>query len=236
VVLENIHRKRQEGLAPEQAAEQGARDVVLPILAATLTTLIVFAPFVYFRGEMAIYYLPLAVVVALTLLASLIVAFTFIPALAARLLRRGRAFGAAPPAQAQGTTTAAAASVVAATWTTTRSCPPTPGAGRPSTSASTRGCWPSRCASPGWPWSWPPAAALRRQGSLAAFLVGLYPLSDRLPGNAQPSLHLGPRGAVAHGRNGATAQLLLRSRTQSAGVGSFHGPQYTSRLFKPKDV
>ncbi len=89
VVLENIYRKWQEGGDPRVAAEKGALDVVLPIVASTATTLIVFVPFVYFQGELAIYYVPLAIVVALTLLASIFVAFTFIPALTARILRRG---------------------------------------------------------------------------------------------------------------------------------------------------
>lgn len=89
VVLENIYRKRQEGMRAEDAAAKGARDVVMPIIAATMTTLIVFAPFVYFQGHLSVYYMPLAVVVALTLVASLLVAFSFIPALAARILRRG---------------------------------------------------------------------------------------------------------------------------------------------------
>ncbi|TVP45970.1 MAG: efflux RND transporter permease subunit [Gemmatimonadales bacterium] len=86
VVLENIYRRWQEGDAPERAAEKGARDVILPILASTATTLIVLVPFVYLRGELRIMYLPLAIVVGLTLVASIFVAFTFIPALAARLL------------------------------------------------------------------------------------------------------------------------------------------------------
>ncbi len=86
VVLENIYRQWEQGASPERAAEKGARDVILPIMASTATTLIVFVPFVYLQGELRIYYLPLAVVVGLTLLASLFVAFTFIPALAARAL------------------------------------------------------------------------------------------------------------------------------------------------------
>ena len=94
VVLENVYRRHQRGEAPSDAAEHGARDVVLPILASTATTLIVFVPFVYLQGELRVFYVPLAVVVALTLVASLFVAFTFIPALGSRLLeRRGRGRG-----------------------------------------------------------------------------------------------------------------------------------------------
>ena len=88
VVLENVYRRWQGGEAAATAAELGSKQVVLPILASTLTTLIVFVPFVYLKGELRVFYIPLAVVVALTLFASLFVAFTFIPALAARLLQR----------------------------------------------------------------------------------------------------------------------------------------------------
>ena len=101
VVLENVYRRWQAGESAESAAEGGARDVVLPILASTATTLIVFVPFVYLQGELRVFYVPLAIVVALTLLASLFVAFTFIPSLAARLLAgsgaRGDARGGVTP-------------------------------------------------------------------------------------------------------------------------------------------
>ncbi|MFO8174006.1 MAG: efflux RND transporter permease subunit [Longimicrobiales bacterium] len=90
VVLENVYRRWQGGEPALQAAENGAGQVVLPILAATATTLIVFVPFVYLQGELRIYYVPLAIVVGLTLLASLFVAFSFIPSLAGRILAVGR--------------------------------------------------------------------------------------------------------------------------------------------------
>ena len=89
VVLENVYRKWQGGEAPAAAAEKGAKEVVLPILAGTATTLIVFVPFVYLQGELRVFYVPLAIVVGLTLMASLFVAFTFIPSLAAKLLAAG---------------------------------------------------------------------------------------------------------------------------------------------------
>ncbi|MDH5805205.1 MAG: efflux RND transporter permease subunit, partial [Gemmatimonadota bacterium] len=89
VVLENIYRKRRGGESAKEAAFAGAKEVVLPILAATLTTLIVFIPFVYLQGELRVYYVPLAIVVGMSLLASLVVAFSFIPALAARALEKG---------------------------------------------------------------------------------------------------------------------------------------------------
>ncbi|MBI4521031.1 MAG: efflux RND transporter permease subunit, partial [Gemmatimonadetes bacterium] len=61
VVLENIYRRWEQGEAPRVAAEEGAREVVLPVLVATATTLIVFVPFLYLQGDLRIYYLPLAI-------------------------------------------------------------------------------------------------------------------------------------------------------------------------------
>ena len=96
VVQENVFARRQRGEEATVAAERGTREVVLPILASTATNLIVFVPFVYLQGELRIYYVPLAVVVVLSQLASLLVGFSFIPAVSARLLRgRSRAHGAA---------------------------------------------------------------------------------------------------------------------------------------------
>src|SRR5690606_36076105 len=89
VVLENIYRLRRSGVDATEAAERGAREVVLAVVAATLTTLIVLIPFVYLQGELRLYYVPLAWVVGVSALASILVAFSFIPALAAGILRHG---------------------------------------------------------------------------------------------------------------------------------------------------
>ena len=110
VVLESVFRRWQAGRHAVGAATEGTRQVVLPILTSTATTLIVFVPFVYLQGELRVFYVPLAIVVALTLGASLLVAFTFIPALAARVLPRVRrdeaATGSAPRSQPRAAGTA----------------------------------------------------------------------------------------------------------------------------------
>lgn len=94
VVLENVYRRWQGGESAREAGVAGAKEVALAILASTMTTLIVFIPFVYLQGELRIYYVPLAIVVGLTLAASIFVAFTFIPSLASRMLKRDpSAFG-----------------------------------------------------------------------------------------------------------------------------------------------
>jgi HAE1 family hydrophobic/amphiphilic exporter-1 len=86
VVLENAYRRRRSGDEPLEAASKGTRDVVLAILASTATNVVVLIPFVYLQGELRIYYVPLALVVGIAQIASLFVAFTFIPSAGARLL------------------------------------------------------------------------------------------------------------------------------------------------------
>jgi HAE1 family hydrophobic/amphiphilic exporter-1 len=90
VVLENIYRRRRLGDAAEGAAQRGTTEVFVPVLGATIVNVIVLLPFVYLQGELKLYYVPLALVVGFAQLASLIVGFTFIPALAARALRSGK--------------------------------------------------------------------------------------------------------------------------------------------------
>jgi len=87
VVFENVLRLRERGVPPIKAAIQGAKEVFLPVLAATLTTMSVFFSFVYFTGRMKIYYLPLAIVISSALAASLLVSFSLIPAMSPRLLK-----------------------------------------------------------------------------------------------------------------------------------------------------
>lgn len=84
VVIENIFRRRQAGDDAETAAVSGTSEVGIAIVAATLTTIIVFLPIVYVRGVAAELFKEQAWVVAFSLLSSLLVAFILIPTLAAR--------------------------------------------------------------------------------------------------------------------------------------------------------
>jgi len=90
VVFENVLRLREEGFSPKNAAIQGPKEVFLPVLAGTLTTVCVFFSFAYFQGRLKIYYLPVAMVIVLALLASLFVSFSLIPALSPKLMKKTR--------------------------------------------------------------------------------------------------------------------------------------------------
>jgi len=86
VVFENIYRQRQEGKEAMAAAASGTEQVTTAIMAATLTTVAVFLPIAFIRGMAAEIFGPLALTVAFALLASLAVALTVTPTVAARLL------------------------------------------------------------------------------------------------------------------------------------------------------
>jgi HAE1 family hydrophobic/amphiphilic exporter-1 len=94
VVLENVERHSHLGKPSRQAASDGARQVMLPVIAATATTAIVLVPFLFLQGELRVYYLPLAFAVAFSIVASLFVAFTFVPTMAGRIHHwRARVYG-----------------------------------------------------------------------------------------------------------------------------------------------
>jgi HAE1 family hydrophobic/amphiphilic exporter-1 len=88
VILENIHRKREEGLTGKRAAFEGAREVGPAVIAGTLTTVAVFAPVLFLGGFAGIFFGEMAGVVSFSLGCSLLVALTLVPTLAARVLRR----------------------------------------------------------------------------------------------------------------------------------------------------
>jgi len=87
VVLENIFRHLDRGEPPERAAEAGGREMAMPVLAATLTTLVVFFPVTFLFGVSRFLFGALAVTVVLALTASYVAALTVIPLFCARFLR-----------------------------------------------------------------------------------------------------------------------------------------------------
>ena len=106
VVLENIIHYRETGMSTQDAARRGTREVVLPVLAATMTTVGVFFPFVYFQGRMRDFYAPLALGITFALTASLFVSLTLMPAAAGRgwIASRVRQRGARLPRFRRGLT------------------------------------------------------------------------------------------------------------------------------------
>jgi multidrug efflux pump subunit AcrB len=106
VVLENIFRHVESGEPPVVAAESGGNEVALPVLAATLTTAIVFFPVIFLSGVSRFLFGALALAVVLSLFASYFVAMTVVPLFCATLIKR-RGFPQHEQAPAAATASAA---------------------------------------------------------------------------------------------------------------------------------
>ena len=93
VVLENIFRHLEMGEPPDVAAEHGGREVALPVLAATLTTIIVFFPVTFLFGVSRFLFGALALAVVISLLASYLVAMTVVPLYCANFIKTAHSGG-----------------------------------------------------------------------------------------------------------------------------------------------
>lgn len=90
VVIENIYRLRKEGETIKKAAVYGASQVAGAITSSTLTTMCVFLPIVFTDGLTRQLFVDMGLTIAFTLLASLLVALTLVPAMAQGLLRNSK--------------------------------------------------------------------------------------------------------------------------------------------------
>ena len=87
VVIENIYRLRNQGMSAPKAAVRGAGEVAGAILASTLTTICVFLPIVFTEGMTRQLFTDMGLTIAYSLIASLIVALTVVPAMSSSLLK-----------------------------------------------------------------------------------------------------------------------------------------------------
>ena len=87
VVLENISSKVEKGTAPREAAMFGSEEVGTAISASTLTTIVVFVPLIFLKGEAGIMFKQLGGLLVATLTASLVCALWLTPMLGSRLLQ-----------------------------------------------------------------------------------------------------------------------------------------------------
>lgn len=90
VVIENIYRLRSKGIAAPRAAVQGTRQVAGAIIASTLTTACVFLPMVYTSGLVNDLMAPMCLTIVYTLLASLFIAMTVVPAASSTILKNAK--------------------------------------------------------------------------------------------------------------------------------------------------
>ena len=88
VVIENIYRLRDKGATVIQAAVSGAQQVAGAVVSSTLTTVCVFLPIVFVEGFTKDLFTDLALTMTYSLMASLLVALTVVPAMGSGMLRR----------------------------------------------------------------------------------------------------------------------------------------------------
>ncbi|MEY2688590.1 MAG: hypothetical protein RL375_2788, partial [Pseudomonadota bacterium] len=103
VMLENIVRHVEDGMAPFEAAIRGAREMAFTILSISVSLVAVLIPIFFMPGVIGLLFHEFAVVVGLAILVSALVSLTLVPMLASRFLRHhaaheesalGRAFEA----------------------------------------------------------------------------------------------------------------------------------------------
>lgn len=90
VVIENIFRLRNEGYSAKDAAIEGAGEVAGAIMASTLTTVCVFLPIVFTEGITRQLFVDMGLTIAYSLLASLVVALTVVPAMASKTMAKAK--------------------------------------------------------------------------------------------------------------------------------------------------
>lgn len=90
VVVESIHSKLASGLTRLEAIASGINDIFVPLIASTLTPVVVFIPLAFLTGLAGSFFRALAMTMVVSLLSSLLIALTLTPSLAAWFVR-GRA-------------------------------------------------------------------------------------------------------------------------------------------------
>jgi len=87
VVVDNVFRHLERGQRPQEAAIFGTSEMFPAIAASTLTTVVVFMPMLFIPGVVGVIFGELAVIIIVTLIASLFTAATFSPMLCSKWLR-----------------------------------------------------------------------------------------------------------------------------------------------------
>ncbi|MCI7571326.1 MAG: efflux RND transporter permease subunit [Clostridiales bacterium] len=87
VTIENIYRLRQRGTSVMRAAVEGAKQITGPIIASTLTTICVFLPIAFTQGLTKELFGDMGLTIAFSLISSLLVALTLVPAMSSTILK-----------------------------------------------------------------------------------------------------------------------------------------------------
>jgi HAE1 family hydrophobic/amphiphilic exporter-1 len=94
VVIENIHRRLEEGDSPMEAASNGTAQIFLAVVATTSSILAVFVPVAFMKGIVGRFFFQFGLTVSIAVAVSMLVSFTLTPMLSSRFLRKAHTSGA----------------------------------------------------------------------------------------------------------------------------------------------
>ncbi|HEY3444835.1 MAG TPA: efflux RND transporter permease subunit [Myxococcales bacterium] len=89
VVLENIFTRLSKGEGPAEAAIDGTKEMAMPVIASTLTTVVVFAPVLFVPGLAGQLFRDMCLTIVISLMMSLVIALTLVPLMASLMVRHG---------------------------------------------------------------------------------------------------------------------------------------------------
>ena len=87
IVIENIYRHVEEGMAPREAATFATTEIGLAVMATTFAIVAIFLPVAFMKGMIGRFFLQFALTVVFSILVSLLVSFTLTPMMASIFLR-----------------------------------------------------------------------------------------------------------------------------------------------------
>ena len=93
IVIENIHRHIEEGMAPREAASFATAEIGLAVMATSLAIVAIFLPVAFMKGLIGKFFLQFALTVVFAVLVSLFISFTLTPMLASRYLKSRKSEG-----------------------------------------------------------------------------------------------------------------------------------------------
>ena len=88
IVIENIYRHVEEGMAPREAATFATTEIGLAVMATTFAIVAIFLPVAFMKGMIGRFFLQFALTVVFSVLVSLLVSFTLTPMMASIFLKR----------------------------------------------------------------------------------------------------------------------------------------------------
>jgi HAE1 family hydrophobic/amphiphilic exporter-1 len=88
IVIENIYRHVEEGMAPREASTFATSEIGLAVMATTFAIVAIFLPVAFMKGIIGRFFLQFALTVVFSVLVSLLVSFTLTPMLASIFLKR----------------------------------------------------------------------------------------------------------------------------------------------------